>query len=222
MKQNNSENGIQNIRNISATRVVASSFGILEGLTGLIAGFFEVRQGNVVPSTRWISYIGPDYIMWQDSTYSAFTIIPNLYITGILAIITSILVIVWSVGFIHKKRGPSIMFLLSVLLFLIGGAKVLDMGVLASLIATRINKPLTWWHSHMSVNVRRVLTRVWPWAFVVYVLISLSLLGLTILGVNDAGFLNLITVLATVMFIPIPLMIVCGFAYDIQRLLRTS
>jgi hypothetical protein len=208
---------IQLLGNINATRIVASSFGVLAGLTGLIAGFFEVRQGNVVPDGYWISYIGPEYSMWRDSTYDAFTIIPNLYITGILTLTTSILVLVWSVGFIHKKRGPSIMFLLSVILFLVGGAIVLYVGILASLIATRINESLTWWRSHMSVNLRRVLTRVWPWSFVIYVLISLSLLGLTILGVNDAGFPSLIRVLAGVMFIPIPLMIVCGFAYDIQR-----
>lgn len=183
----------------------------------MIAGFFEVRQGNVVPDGYWISYIGPEYSMWQDSTYDAFTIIPNLYITGILTIITSVLVLVWSVGFIHKRRGPSIMFLLVVIHFLVGGAKVIDIGTLASLIATRIDEPLKWWRSHMTVDLRRALARVWPWSFAIYVLISLSLLGLTILGVNDAGLLSLITILAAVMFITIPLMIICGFEYDIQR-----
>lgn len=207
----------QLLEDINATRVVASSFGVLAGLTGLIAGFFEVRQGNVVPDGRWISYIGPEYSMWQDSTYDAFTIIPNLYVTGVLTIITSILVLVWSVGFIQGKRGPTVMFLLSVILFLVGGAKVLDIGTLASIIASRINKPLTWWRSHMSLNLRRVLSRVWPWSFAIYTLISLSLLGLTILGVNDASYLSLITILAAVMFIPIPLMIIGGFAHDIQR-----
>jgi len=183
----------------------------------LIAGFFEVRQGNVVPDGRWISYIGPEYIMWQDSTYDAFTIIPTLYVTGILTIITSILMLVWSVGFIQGKRGPTVMFLLSVILFLVGGAKVLDIGTLASIVASRIDRPLTWLRSHMSLNLRFMLTRVWPWSLAIYMLISLSLLGLTILGVNDAGLLSLITILAAVMFIPIPLMIVGGFAYDIQR-----
>ena len=205
------------MENINATRIVASSFGALAGLTGLIAGFFEVRQGNVVPDGYWISYIGPGYSMCQDSTYDALTIISNLHITGILTLITSILLLVWSVGFIYKKKGPLIMFLLSVILFLVGGAKVLDIGTLASLIATRIDEPLTWWRSHMSLNRRRALIRVWPWSLAIYVLISLSLLGLTILGVNNAGFLSLITVLAGVMFLPIPVMIVGGFAYDIQR-----
>jgi len=59
------------LEKINATRVVASSFGVLAGLTGLIAGFFEVRQGNVVPDGRWISYIGPEYRMWQDTRAQA-------------------------------------------------------------------------------------------------------------------------------------------------------
>jgi hypothetical protein len=132
------------LEDINATRVVASSFGVLAGLAGLIAGFFEVLQGNVVPDGYWISYIGPEYSMWQDSTYDAFTIIPNLTVTGILTIITGILVLVWSVGFIHRKRGPTVMFLLSVILFLVGGAKVLDIRTLYSIIASRINRHLTW------------------------------------------------------------------------------
>ena len=217
MTTTESTNNRQLWGNMNATRIVASSFGVLAGLTGLIAGLFEVRQGNVVPNGYWISYIGPEYGMWQDSTYKAFTIMPNLYTTGILTLVTSILVLVWSIGFIHRKRGPLIMLLLSVILFLVGGAVVLDMGTLASIIATRIDKPLTWWRSHTSMNLRRVLTRVWPWSFVVYVLISLSLLGLSILGVNDAGYLSMILPLAGVMFIPIPVMIVGGFACDIQR-----
>ena len=58
---------------------------------------------------------------------------------------------------------------------------------------------------------------LWPWSTTAYALISLALLALTILGVNDPGPLRLITVLAGVLFVPILLMIVGGFAHDIQR-----
>ena len=56
MTTTESTNNRQLLGNMNATRIVASSFGILAGLTGLIAGLFEVRQGNVVPNGYWISY----------------------------------------------------------------------------------------------------------------------------------------------------------------------
>ena len=214
---NKSTNNRQPLANINATRVVASSFGVLAGLTGLIAGFYEMRQGNVASDGYWISYIGPGYSMWQDFTYEAFTVLPNLYVAGVLTIITSILLLAWSVGFIHRRRGASVTLLLSITLVLVGGAKVYDIGALASLIATRIDQPLTWWRSHTSAKLRLALSGLWPWSTAAYALISLSLLVLTILGVNDPGPLRLITVLAGALFIPIPLMIVGGLAHDIQR-----
>jgi len=35
-------------QHINATRISASAFGVFCGLTGIIAGYFEILQGNVV------------------------------------------------------------------------------------------------------------------------------------------------------------------------------
>jgi len=212
-------------QNINATRIVASAFGVLCGLTGIIAGYFETLQGNVAPSSLIISTIGPTYRMWDTyslgdlwDTYSAITIIPNFYVTGIVAIIVSSLVIIWSVGFVQTKYGALILILLSVIQLLVGGSFVLDLAIIASIVATRINKPLTWWRTHLSVNVRNFLAKLWPWSIITYVVLSLMLLGMTIFGVNDAAMANLLGVGAAAMFGPLLVMIVGGFAYDIQRL----
>ena len=201
-----------------------SAFGVLCGLTGIIAGYFETLQGNVAPSGFIISTIGPTYSMWDTygigdlwDTYSAITIIPNFFLTGIVAILVSFLVIIWSVGFIHKKYGAMIFLLLSIIQFLVGGSFVLDLALVAAIIATRINKPLTWWRSHLPVNLRSLLAKLWPWSFIAYVLLSLIMLGITIFGVNDASLSDLLGVLAAAMFIPLLLMIFGGFAYDIRR-----
>jgi len=84
-------------QNISATRMVVSAFGVLCGLTGIIAGYFETLQGNVAPSGFIISTIGPTYSMWDTygirdlwDTYSAITIIPNFFLTGIVAILVTL------------------------------------------------------------------------------------------------------------------------------------
>ena len=201
-----------------------SAFGVLCGLTGIIAGYFETLQGNVAPSGFIISSIGPTYSMWDTygigdlwDTYSAITIIPNFFLTGIVAILVSFLVIIWSVGFVHKKYGAMIFLLLSIIQFLVGGSFVLDLALVAAIVATRINKPLTWWRSHLPVNLRSLLAKLWPWSFIAYVLLSLIMLGITIFGVNDASLSDLLGVLAAAMFIPLLLMIFGGFAYDIRR-----
>ena len=65
----------------TAIRVNASAFGILAGLTGIIAGYFEIQQGDVIPQGLWISSIGPGYRMWEDSAYAAITVLPSFYLT---------------------------------------------------------------------------------------------------------------------------------------------
>lgn len=137
-------------KNVNTTRIVVIAFGMLCGLTGIIAGYFEILQGNVAPDGLIISVIGPEYSMWTTysiydlmETYSAITIIPNFILTGISAIIVSCLVIIWAVVFIHKKHGVIIFLLLSIIQLLVGGAFVMDLAIITGITATRINKPLT-------------------------------------------------------------------------------
>jgi hypothetical protein len=211
-------------QHISATRISASAFGVFCGLTGMIVGYFETLQGNIAPNGFIISTIGPTYSMWDTygiwdlwDTYSAITVIPNFFLTGIMAILVSFLVIIWSVGFIHKKYGGMIFLLLSVIQFLVGGSFVLDLALITGIVATRINQPLTWWRSHLSVNVQNVLAQLWPWSFIAYLFLVIVLLGITIFGVNNASLLNLLGVFAAAMFVPLLLMIFGGFACDIRR-----
>lgn len=56
------------IKNIDATRIVVVAFAILCGFTGVIAGYFEILQGNVAPDGLIISTIGPEHSIWR--TYS--------------------------------------------------------------------------------------------------------------------------------------------------------
>ncbi|KUK27634.1 MAG: Uncharacterized protein XD60_0050 [Acetothermia bacterium 64_32] len=49
------------------------------------------------------------------------TIVPNLLVTGVLTIIVSLAVIVWSVAFVQRKRGGLILILLSTAMLLVGG-----------------------------------------------------------------------------------------------------
>lgn len=46
-------------KNNHATRVVASTVGVLVGLAGIDQGFFEILQGNAPPNGIMIEAIGP-------------------------------------------------------------------------------------------------------------------------------------------------------------------
>jgi hypothetical protein len=213
-----------NWHKINATRTVVIAFALLCGLSGITAGLFELRQGNVVPDSLVISTIGPEYSMWRtydftelQETYSALTIIPNFFVTGILAIIISALGIIWANWFIQNKYGVIIYFLISIIQVLVGGSFVLDLAIMTTLIATRINQPLMWWRSHLSEPLQYFFCIIWPWSMLFYTALSIVLLGIPILALIDAGLLSYMSSASALMFIPIILMIISGFAHDIRR-----
>ena len=104
-----------------ATRIIVATMGVLLGLAGMNHGFFEILQGNTPTNGLIIQAIGDAHQMWSYGTEEAFTIVPNFLLTGVLAVLISIAIIIWSVGFVHKKQGPTIFILLFLLLFLVGG-----------------------------------------------------------------------------------------------------
>lgn len=129
--------------NTSATRVVASTFGVLVGLAGIEHGYFELLQGDVRPGSIMIEAIGPAQRFWEYGTERALTIIPSFLVTGILAMVFGLLVVIWAGAFVHRKNGAGVLLLLSIMLFLVGGGfGPIFLAILASATATRIDKPL--------------------------------------------------------------------------------
>ena len=205
------------IGGLTGIKMVVAAFGLLCGITGIIAGIFEILQGNIPTKGYVISTIGPHYLMYEDFTYFAITILPNFMLTGILAIIFSSLVILWSVKYVQKKNGVWALLTLSVSQMLVGGGWVIDLAIITCLLATRINKPLNYWRKNLPVNIRIVLVKLFPFSFYAYTLVSLSMLVLTIIGVNSYVLIKLLEPLAVVMFIPIILLIFGGITYEIQK-----
>ena len=67
-----------------ATRIVASTFGVLAGLLGIEHGYFETLQGNVAPGGMYILAMGPPCQtnkMWHGCE-PAMTIIPNFFVVA--------------------------------------------------------------------------------------------------------------------------------------------
>jgi hypothetical protein len=131
------------VRN-NSTRIVASTVGVYGGLLGMEHGIGEMLQGNVAPGGILINAIGPQAkSVWQGRE-PALTIIPSFFVTGVLAIIVSLIVILWAAAFVQRKHGGLVLILLSILQFLVsGGLAPIPMIIIAGAVATRIHAPLT-------------------------------------------------------------------------------
>ncbi len=205
----------------NATRVIVATLGVVFGISGMSHGIFEALQGNTSTGGMFISAIGEAHRMWPHGNEPAFTIIPNFLFTGIAAMIVGLSIIIWSLGFVHKKNGPTVFILLFILLLMVGGgvAQILFFPFIW-LISTRINQPLSLWRKVLPIKFLETLTKVWPW----FLVISAALLVFALI-VATTGFVPVVddpeAVLSIMLFclglevLTLPLTFVSGFANDI-------
>jgi hypothetical protein len=207
----------------NATRAVVSTFGVLAGLPGIAYGYFETLHGNVATSGIMIDAIGQANKMWHGGQAPALTLIPNFFATGILAIIASLIVILWAAAFIQTKNGGVVLILLSIVQLLVGGgvAQVI-LAIIVGTVATRINVPLTWWSTHLSVKLRRFLAKLWPWSFIASAMLYFIHYAIPfIIGIAGSFFglnnQNLGLIVGYSAIGPFVLTVIAGFAYDSLR-----
>lgn len=205
----------------NATKVTVSAFGALAGLAGLEHGIGEVLQGNSAPAGIMIlSWPGSEFFRILNGE-PAMTLIPNFLVTGILAILLSLIFLVWATTLVQRKNGGLVLILLSIFMLLAGGGFGPPMlGIILGVAANRIGKPLTWWRARFSVGSRRALGELWPW-FLAGGLVSWLLLcpGSSLLG-YFFGVSNPELVIATFFFCALGfllLAILAAFAHDSQR-----
>jgi len=107
------------------SRVVASIIGVIAGFIGAEHGYYEILQhsktinGILFDAISGTSFLNLPTSQWTG--WPAITLIPNFLVTGIFAILVSMVVIVWAAIFIQRKNGGLILILLSILMFLVGG-----------------------------------------------------------------------------------------------------
>lgn len=204
-----------------ATRIIVATLGTIFGISGMSHGFFEILQGNAPTGGLFTSAIGEAQKMWPHGNEYAFTLIPNFLITGIAAMMVGLAIILWSLGFVHKKNGPTIFLLLFVLLLLVGGgvAQIIFFPLIW-LVSTRINRPLTWWRKILPVKIQKPLGKLWPWSLVISSSLLVFVLEIAITGfvpaVNDPeAVLSIMLSCLGVEVGVLPLTFVSGFAHDI-------
>lgn len=214
-------NGVVRGKMNKATRTNVAILGTIFGISGMSHGFFETLQGNVPTRNLFIFAIGEAQKMWPHGNEPAFTIIPNFLLTGIAAMIVGLSIIIWSLGFVHKKNGPTVFILLFILLLLVGGgvAQILFFPFIW-LVSTRINQPLSWWRKVLPIKFQEPLTKVWPWfLFVSAILLVFALITATtgfVPFVNDPeAVLSVMLFCLGMEVLALPLTFVAGFANDI-------
>jgi hypothetical protein len=201
-----------------AARITATVLGLTAGLAGIEHGYFEILQGHARPEGLMISSIGPPCVpdlSWNHCE-PAMTVIPNFFITGILALILGIAVTVWSAFFVRKERGGLVLMLLSIPLLLFGGGIAPPLiAVIAGAVGTRIHKPLNPERSRLFGWPLRFLSALWPWALGLYVA---WILGQWVIGYffNDwllaNGYIIIVMVLGSLL-----LTVITTHARDLQN-----
>jgi hypothetical protein len=216
------------LQNVNATRVIATTVGIIFGLSGINHGLFEVLQGNTPTDGLVIQAIGRAQRFWPLGTEEALTIIPNFLISGLLSMLLGLAIVVWSLRFLHTKRGPTVFLALFVLLFLVGGGIGQVVFFLpAWAFATHMDKPPTWWRKALPRRMWPFLSRLWS---ILLVLASLTILvGIEIAisgyypGITDPETIQNIAM--TLVFASAALFIlsfIAGYGHELDRLDRTN
>jgi hypothetical protein len=206
------------------TRITASIIGVLLGMGGFINhGIFEVLQGNTPTNGLFIEAISEVNRFWIHGTEGALTIIPNFLITGICVMLVSLIIIIWSVKYIHLEHGASVFILLLILLTIVGGGighVILYLPTWAY--ATRINKSLDWWKSILSEQLTKFLSKLWIYSLIATIISWLILMELGILGyfpgqTNPDNILIIVYIFLFSSVIFANIAFICGFARDIEK-----
>ena len=107
--------------------------GIFAGIGGASHGPGEILQDDIAPEGIIIQ-------AWPELTVlvgePAMTIIPSLLVTGLLAIVSGLLVTIWAAAQVQRENGGVILILLSaVMLFFGGGLFPPVIGIIAGIIS---------------------------------------------------------------------------------------
>lgn len=124
-----------------SSRVAGSIIGVIGGFIGAEHGYYEILLRNkTLNGVLFDAISGTSFSNLPTSQWGgwpAMTLIQNFLITGIFAILVSLVVMVWAVLFIQRKNGGRTLILLSILMLLVGGGFIPPFfGVIAGVIST--------------------------------------------------------------------------------------
>jgi hypothetical protein len=208
----------------AATRIIVSTLGVLVGIGSIDHGLLETVQGCKPTPGLIVNALGAGYrwTVWKQGGEGAFTLIPNFLVTGIIATLLGVVMILWALCFIQKKHGPAVFLLLGIASFLTGGgiAQVVLFTIVWGL-ATRIRSPLTFWRWLIPPLMRPALVCLWPWTLTAATILFLAALEIAIFGYvpgisNQIQLLHICWTILGIALLFYILSILSGFAHDIE------
>jgi hypothetical protein len=206
-----------------STAIITTTIGILLAFAGFEHGLFEVLQGYKPTGSNFISAIGKEMQWWVHGSEDAFTLIPNYLITGIFAMCVSIIIVIWSIFCLHKKKSITIFLLLFILLVLVGGGiGFIPFFIVTWAYATRMNKPLNQWKRWLKPKMRNNIAFLWTYALAATAICWLIAIEIAIFGyvpgVNNSDFkLGICWSFLFIALLLLNVSYISGFAYDIDR-----
>lgn len=147
-----------------ASGATATVFGVLAGIGGMTHGVGEVVQGDTpvegVALESWTT--GP--IARNMGGEPGLTILPTTFWAGVVTLVFSTLVIVWSITRVRERRGGNVLALLSIGMLLSGGGVGPPViGILAGLVGhAGLSRERPFWIGNASDRTRRRWAQVLP------------------------------------------------------------
>jgi hypothetical protein len=198
-----------------ATRVVVAALGVLVGLAGVEHGVGEMVQGPVRPGALLI-------MSWPDaaalavlSGEPALTVVPNLLVTGLLAVAVGLAVAVWSIAYATRRHGGLVLIGLSVLLLLFGGGLVPPaMGIVLGWVAARTGTR----SERGPAQLLRAIAPAWPYFLAAALIGYLGLMpGMVLASIWGVASESLVLGLAALAFAGFALALAAASAHDRVR-----
>lgn len=210
--------------NLNATHVIATTIGVIFGMSGFNHGFFEFLQGNTPTKGLIIQAIGAAQRFWVLGTEEAFTIIPNFLISGILSMALGLMIVIWSLRYIQTRYGCTVYLVLFILLFLVGGGiGQIVFFIPAWAFATRMNKPLTWWRKVLPQGIWPFLSSLWITALILSSIAILIGLEIAVFGffpgmTDPETILNTALILVLISALLNVISFIAGFGHELRRM----
>lgn len=208
----------------AATRAIASTLGVLVGIGSIEHGVLECLQGVRPTPGLIVNALGPGYswTVWKQGGEGAFTLIPNFLISGLVATLLGVLIILWSLWRLHARSGPAIFLILGMASFLTGGGVAqIVLFVLTWAVATCIHGSFAFWRRAIPRRLRRVIATFWPWTLAASVLLFLVALEIAVFGQvpgvrNESDLLHICWAVLAMALALYLISVGSGFARDIE------
>lgn len=201
----------------NALRTIASLFGILAGIGGMMHAPGELLQGNIAPGGMFFNSWTLEPIASNVGGEPALSVIPNLFVTGIVTIVISLVEIVWAALFVGRRYGGVSLILLSIAMLLFGGGFAPPLiGIIAGIAGLLIKRKLPAWYRTVFGNRLGLMAKSWPWVFSICAANGMFLvIGSIVFGYILGVRMPNVWVISFLLSIPLLIIsIILGYAYD--------